>query len=149
LAIVGDGPELEPLKQLAAGAGIADRVLFPGRVEYQQMPGYFAAADFFCISSTTEVKPLVVLEALASGLPTVAVAACGTADTLTDGFDGVLTKERIDEFAAAMRRMVEQPEWRRLLARQARTTARQYSIEGYVERLVVLYNEAISRRARA
>lgn len=148
LAVVGDGPELEALKQLAHRAGIADRVMFPGRVEYQQMPAYFAASDFFCISSTTEVKPLVVLEALASGLPTVAVAACGTADTLTDGVDGVLTTEHIDVFAAAMRRMVEQPDWRRTLARQARSTARQYSIEGYVQRLVELYDEAISRRAR-
>lgn len=148
LAIVGDGPELGRLQARARALGLASRVLFPGRVEYLRMPEYFAAADYFCISSTTEVKPLVVLEALASGLPTVAVAACGTSDTLTDGVDGVLTPERIEPFARALRQVAENSGWRRELSRNARRTARQYSMDGYVERLVELYREAISRRAR-
>ena len=139
LALVGDGPELERLRALAV-----PRVHFPGRVDYQDMPAWYAAADLFVMSSVTEVKPLVVLEALASGLPVVAVAACGTADTVTDGHDGLLSPCEQPAFQDVLRRALTMDLTR--LSANARRTAQDYGIEGYVRRLVGLYAEA---RARA
>lgn len=138
LAIVGDGPVLERLK---ARAG--QRVYFPGRVDYQDMPAWYAAADLFAMSSVTEVKPLVVLEALASGLPVVAVAACGTADTLTHGHDGLLSPCEQPAFQASLRQALTTD--LTAMAANARRTALDYGIEGYVRRLVDLYREAVSR----
>lgn len=135
LVIVGDGPMLGHLKALAAELGAP--VIFTGRVDYASMPLYYAAADFFAMASTTEVKPLVVLEAMASGLPVVAVAACGTQDTITHGRDGLLSPCAQHEFTAILEQAFQSD--RTLMSAQARSTARAYSIEPYTRRLVELY----------
>jgi len=138
LVIVGDGPVLERLRSRGV-----PRVHFSGRVDYQDMPAWYAAADLFAMSSVTEVKPLVVLEALASGLPVVAVAACGTADTLTHGHDGLLSPCEQPAFQAVLRQGLTMDLTE--MSANARRTALDYGIEGYVRRLTGLYREAISR----
>ena len=140
-ALVGGGTELPGLRTLAHQLGIQDRTLFTGPVAYADMPSHYAAADFFCVSSTTEVKPLVVLEALASGLPVLAVAACGTQDTVSHGRDGLLTPQDPEAFGAGWRQLL-QPEIRARLSAQAHATAASYSIENYTRRLVRLYEQA-------
>ncbi len=145
LAIVGDGPDLPALRQQAHELGVQERILFTGGASYPEMPDYYAAADFFCISSTTEVKPLVVLEALASRLPVVAVSACGTADTVSHGQDGLLTSERLDDFALACSRLCDDRKLRLDMSEEAGRSAQSYSIERYTNRLVELYREAARR----
>lgn len=145
LLIVGDGPVLKSLRALASELGLSGRVQFTGRVDYAEMPAYYAAADFFAITSTTEVKPLVVLEALASGLPVVAVAACGTQDTLTHGQDGLLSPCEQRAYAGLLEQAFSQGERRSAMAAQARKTARDFSIGPYVRRLTDLYS-GLSRR---
>ena len=149
LALVGDGTELPRLRQLAQELAMEDRVIFVGAAAYPDMPDYYAAADFFCMASTTEVKPLVVLEALASQLPVVAVSACGTADTVSHNQDGLLTSERLEDFAAACSSLCHDRALRQRLAQQAGRTAKEYSIENYTLRLVELYREACARSALA
>lgn len=143
--ILGDGPRQQTLQNLASERGMASQVLFPGRVAYADTPSYFRAADFFTISSTTEVKPLVVLEALASGLPVLAVSACGTADTLTHQHDGLLTPLEGGDFVEGWNYLIEQPERRAQMARAARESAARFSIESYTTRLIELYREARQR----
>ncbi|MBT9584564.1 glycosyltransferase [bacterium] len=143
-ALVGDGPEVPNLKTLAHQLGIQKQVFFVGPVAYSEMPSYYAAADFFCISSVTEVKPLVVLEALASGLPVLAVAACGTQDTISHDHDGLLTPLELEAFQGGWRQML-QPQLRSRLSANARRTATDYSIESYTRKLVHLYTEARAR----
>jgi glycosyltransferase involved in cell wall biosynthesis len=140
LMILGDGPERQRLQR----QGVAG-VHFLGPCSYADVPGYFRAADFFTICSTTEVKPLVVLEALAAGLPVVAVSACGTQDTLSEGFDGLLTPHRLEPFAASWLRLVEDPALVQRLSEGALQTARQYGMETYGQKLVELYREALAR----
>ena len=135
LVVVGDGPLLPHLR----ARGVA-RVHFPGRVSYEAMPAYYAAADLFAITSTTEVKPLVVLEALASGLPVVAVSACGTADTLTHEKDGLLSPCTQEAYQAVLSRALREERTR--LSQGARATAQAYGIGSYTRRLVELYEEA-------
>jgi len=141
-ALVGDGPELVNLQRLARELRLGERVFFCGPVAYEDMPKYYAAADFFAISSTTEVKPLVVLEALASGLPVLAVSACGTQDTLTHDQDGWLTPEDQRAFEQGWLALLD-PERRGRLSAAARNTASEYSIQAYVRRLVDLYRQAV------
>ena len=145
LAVVGDGPELPALRAQAEGLGLAERVFFAGGASYPAMPDFYGAADLFCIASMTEVKPLVVLEALASRLPVVAVSACGTADTLTHGQDGLLTSQRLDDFAGACNFLCRDDSERLRMAEAAGRTAEKYSIEGYTRKLVSLYQEARRR----
>jgi len=141
LMLVGDGPLLEDLQAEAAGLGLAEHVLFPGRVAYREIPSYYAASDLFVMTSTTEVKPLAVLEGMATGLPVVAVDACGTGDTVTTGHDGLLCECDEEAFANILRTAVADAALRRRLGEAARVTAEAYSLENYAHRLIELYRD--------
>jgi 1,2-diacylglycerol 3-alpha-glucosyltransferase len=145
LIVVGSGPQEDDLKSLVCDLEVASRVHFLGSVPYSQMPSLYAQSNLFVICSTTEVKPLVVLEALASGLPVLAVAACGTQDTLTDQVDGFLCSLERAQYEQAWTRLTTEPALRCELGTNARTTASQYSIETYLEQLCSLYQETLDR----
>lgn len=55
LMIVGDGPERDHLEQIATDAGIAHQIIFTGKIPYENMPQYYAAADVFVSASLTEM----------------------------------------------------------------------------------------------
>jgi 1,2-diacylglycerol 3-alpha-glucosyltransferase len=148
LVVVGSGHQESQLKSLVSSLGATERVHFLGAVPYSQMPSLYAQADLFAICSTTEVKPLVVLEALASGLPVLAVAACGTQDTLTDQVDGFLCELDGGQYQRAWSRLTESPTLRHKLGANARLTASEYSIETYLERLCSLYQETVNGACR-
>lgn len=142
LVLVGEGTETEALVRLAATLGLGDRVLFPGRIDYKDVPRYYAAADLFVMTSVTEVGPLALLEAMASGLPVVALSANGAADTVTPGVDGLLTPHDPAEFARAVRYLLTEGGVRREMGRRGRETAKRYSIFDTTRRLVEIYQQA-------
>ncbi len=148
LLLVGDGPLLEDLRQKARDLDLADHVLFPGRVPYSRIPSYYAASDLFVMTSTTEVKPLAVLEGMATGLPVVAVDACGTGDTVTPGHDGLLCECDREAYTAILQHAVGDAGLRRRLGQAARQTAENYSLETYTHKLVDLYRELGAGRPR-
>ncbi len=71
LIVVGDGPEREPLIELAAKLGVSDRVIFVGRVDHADIPLYFAASNYFITASLTEMMSISMLEAMSMGLPAI------------------------------------------------------------------------------
>lgn len=147
LLVVGEGLERAQLMALSESLGLQEQVTFTGRVDYSKMPAYYHCADFFAMSSVTEVKPLVVLEALAAGLPVLAVAACGTADTVSDGVDGWLCREKLEEHADLFCRAFCSD--LKPLSLAAVAKARDFSIVTYVDKLTQLYREEIARLAGA
>lgn len=144
LVVVGDGPEQERLMGLVERLGLQQRVRFTGALSYLDMPSIYQACDLFVISSKTEVKPLVVLEALASGLPVLAVAACGTADTIEHDKDGWLCSDDPESYLEGWTRLTQDASLRHRLSQQARVTAHQYSFSSYLERLCELYRDCIA-----
>lgn len=141
LMLLGDGPILEDLRNEAHNLGIGDYVFFPGRVSYTEIPQYYKAADLFVMTSTTEVKPLAVLEGMSAGLPVIAVDACGTGDTVTDGIDGLLSPCEEEAYAHILAKAVKEDGLRHSMSLQAQETANTYSIENYTQKLVKLYKE--------
>ncbi len=88
LLLVGDGPERNPLQQLAENLGIADRVHFAG---YQPRPERFLHdMAIFALTSRHEGMPLAILEAWAAGLPVVASRVGGVPRMVTQGQTGLL-----------------------------------------------------------
>lgn len=73
LAIVGDGPDRVALEARAAALGVRDRVHFTGALDPAAVPDLYAASDAFVFPSPTETQGLVLAEAMAAGLPIVAV----------------------------------------------------------------------------
>jgi glycosyltransferase involved in cell wall biosynthesis len=147
LMIVGEGPELSALTRMKDGMGLGGRVIFTGRVEYDEIPDYLAAAYAFIMTSTTEVKPLALLEAMASGLPVAAVSGVGIWDTVTHDRDGILTGEDRGEFTAALLRLLHDEALHDRMSLEARKTGEGYSMTGTAKKLESLYQKMISQKA--
>jgi glycosyltransferase involved in cell wall biosynthesis len=146
LVLVGRGPSRERLEQIVHDTGQEDRVHFVGEIAYEEVPNWLALADFFAIASRTEGHPLVVLEALAAGLPVVGVAATGIEDTVRDGSNGLLSPEEVDAFALHMARLATDGELRSRLANGARRSRRRVDIRNTTERLLSHYERLIDAR---
>lgn len=146
LMIVGEGPDLSNLIQLAAGMGIQDDVIFTGLVDPDLVPQYLAAADLFVMTSTTEVKPLAQLEALASGLPIVAVSAAGANDTIVHGENGLLTPENTQAIAEAVLGLIGDPKRYRYFQGKALQTASQYAYTKIAAEYLSLFEKLIKAK---
>jgi len=91
LVVAGDGRQRENLVELAKRLGIEKETRFPGFVSSTgDLPGLYRVANVFVTASEIEVQPLVLLEALASGLPVVAVRATSIPEVVEDGVNGYL-----------------------------------------------------------
>lgn len=150
LLVVGDGPSRESLEQRVRALGLGDRVLFSGMVPFDQVPNYLAAADAFSYASLADVQPLVTVEAMAAGLPVVAIDTPASRDVVVDGENGLLASADARSLGDAMRRVVMDRGLRERLAAGARRTAARYSLPEAGRQLVGIYDEAIreSRGAR-
>ncbi len=90
LAVVGDGPALEPMRRLFAGT----QTVFTGFLGGEELSRAFASADVFVFPSTTETLGLVILEAQASGLAVVAASSPATCEQIENGVTGTVYDPR-------------------------------------------------------
>lgn len=148
LLLVGDGPERENLEDRVVRSGIEGKVAFAGMVDYEALPRYLAACDAFVTASVTEVHPLSLIEALASGLPAVGVESPGVADTIVDGVNGYLAPHDLAAYTAKLARIVGEPETRRRMAEEARRCSEQYSSKRTSRLLEERYQQLLGERPR-
>ena len=128
LIIVGPG-KLDPASERTiAERGLRD-VELVGGVPYDKLPGYYRSADIFCSPATgSESFGIVLLEAMAAGRPIVASHIPGYASVVQDGMEGLLVPPKDEAtLAAALTRLIEQPELRRELGRQGCVRAQGYA----------------------
>lgn len=89
LIVVGDGPEKR--RCVRSAQGVRGEVVFVGRVEFHRLPKYYRSSHIFCSPATgSEAQGIVLLEALASGIPVVASDIDGYNEVITNGSDGFL-----------------------------------------------------------
>lgn len=146
LLIAGSGPEESRLRALAG-----PDVLFLGVLDRKRdLPRLYASSDVFLFSSLTETLGLVVLEAMASGLPVIAPPAGGVADHLRDDVNGVATPP-LDEdaMASAIVSLALDVARRRRLSVGARDTAAELDWELELDRLDASYRCVLESTARA
>src|SRR4051794_26445624 len=114
LLLAGDGPTLEPMRELAAGLGIADRVEFPGYLERGVVRDLLVEADVFALVSSWEGMAGTVMEAMASSLPVVGSAVNGIADLVVDGVTGRLAApESPERLSAVLEELLVDPALRK------------------------------------
>lgn len=146
LVILGSGDESEALEELSMELGLAERVIFPGLVPFEDVPVYLAASDLFAFASVTETQGLVTLEAMAAGLPVVAVEASGTREAV-DPDSSVLTEHNPESLAKGIDQLLNHPEQHQL-REAARTRAGKFDIISQGKALIEVYETAIdSNRA--
>jgi sugar transferase (PEP-CTERM/EpsH1 system associated) len=148
LVFVGDGPDKRPLQTAAQQLPIANRVLFLG--DQQEIPRLLAGVDMLVLPSLWEGLPNVVLEAMAAGLPVVGTAVGGTPELVIHNETGLLVPPRDPAaLAAAIRQLLDHPEQAAQMGRNGRQrAAKQFTIEGMVERTETLYEKILQKAQR-
>ncbi len=142
LALVGEGPHREALLRHFAGRAVQ----FMGRMQGEELACAFASADMFVFPSQTDTFGLVLLEALASGLPVVAARAGGIPDVVRDGKDGILAEPGDDEsFAQAVAKLAGNQAMRQLMRWSGRMRAESWSWSAAVDDLRRHYRDAMAR----
>ncbi len=146
LLIVGEGPERENLEDRLNHMGLNKYVTFTGRIPYEQVPAFLAMADIFVTASASEVHPLSVIEALATGLPVLGIDSPGVGDIIEDGINGQLVSQGdISAYTAKLTRLIVDRELRIHLGAQAKLDSSSYAIDRTVGLLCDNYNEILGR----
>jgi glycosyltransferase involved in cell wall biosynthesis len=145
--IIGDGRERPRLEILARILGISDRVVWTGMLHGAPLVERLAACDVFLSASTTEVQPLVFLEAMALGLPAIGVRAGGVPELVSDGRSGCLvTADDPEALAQAMHKLFTDDTLRGALGDGACEVVKSFEAGRVVAELVGLYEEVCTER---
>lgn len=143
LIVAGDGRDRDALRSLSGG--VRDRVVMLGAVPHGRLPGYHAAADVFISPATgQESFGLVLVEAMAAGVPVVASDIAGYREVVRGGVNGLLVPSGDPAaLAEAVGRILSDPGLAERLREAGRSRAREFSWEKVASRLEDVYREAV------
>ena len=136
VVVVGDGPYRPELVAI-----LGDRAHFTGQLHGEALAAAYASADVFAFPSCTETFGLVLLEAMASGLPVLAMRAGGVPDVVDDGQTGLLCDPGEPPAWKEQARRLRSPDLRRRLAERGRQVALARSWDAAFDRLLADYRE--------
>ncbi len=146
LLVIGDGPKRREYKRYVGLRGIRD-VEFLGRVSDEEKVRYFASADIYCAPNTgQESFGIVLLEAMAAGVPIVASDIHGFKRVVERNVQGILVEPRNPRaLAAALYTLARDPELRHDMGEAGRERAPEFSWDRVTERIVDYYYEVRER----
>jgi 1,2-diacylglycerol 3-alpha-glucosyltransferase len=141
--LVGDGPSVEPLKATLAKHGVQDRLILAGKLTGRALHEAYRAMDVFAFTSKSETQGMVLAEAMAAGLPVVALNASGVREVMRDGVNGVMlpASAKADRFAKELGRLASDKAFLRSCEREARATADLFSKERSAALAIEFYEE--------
>lgn len=143
LVLIGEGSAKQTLETLAAELGIADRVTFTGSIQFDEIPRYLKAADLFAFASITETQGIVTMEAMAAGLPVVAVDGPGTRDIVQQGKQGYLVENDPDALAKKLNQLISNSQRLKRFSAQALKRAKAFDVNQLSKQMVSVYEQAI------
>ena len=139
LIIVGDGPDRARVAAYSEKLELGRRVVFTGALDPDQVQQFYRAADVFVFASPHETQGLVLLEAMANGLPVVAVDSPASAELMVGGQSGILVPADPSQMAAAVRRVTDSAELAEGFAERGRNRAAEFSTEAMTVQLENFY----------
>ena len=143
LDVVGDGELREPLERVSAELGLGERVSFRGELPKAEVAQLMREADLFVLASTHETFGCVLIEAMASGLPSVATSVGGVPEVLDPAAGTLVAPRDADALAAAIE---EQLDRRADPPELARAAEERYGYEAFATAWTSVYEELLSRR---
>lgn len=146
--LVGAGPSLEDVAEVFLRHGLSDRLHCAGVLKGEELAAAYRSMDVFAFASLTETQGMVLTEAMAAGVPVVAIDAPGACEVVRDGENGRLVPGVDEEaFREALRWVAGRTSAeRRRMEDAAAATAREFSIERSTEKLIAVYEDLLENR---
>jgi 1,2-diacylglycerol 3-alpha-glucosyltransferase len=142
LVLVGDGDSRHALERLSRELDLANTVQFTGGVPHERVLGYLVGADLFLFPSTSETQGLAALEALAVGVPVVAVTSPAATDLFAGEEPGRIAPDNPEAFAREVIQLWRDPE-RGRCSHAALRVAQRYAPEQAAARLLAVYADLL------
>ncbi|MGP4845577.1 glycosyltransferase [Marinobacter sp. 1Y8] len=137
--MIGEGHEHERLQQRIDDLDLHDQFILVGAVPPEKMATYYHVGDTFLFASKSETQGMVILEAMAAGLPVVAVRSSGIDDVVRDGYNGFKTPENHDQWRAAALRLLNEPDLHASLSENALSFASNFSTHQFAKDVTTVY----------
>ncbi len=149
LTLVGAGPQSDELRERVGSLGLVDRVALVGGVSQDHIAQYYRRAHCFALASFAEGIPVVLMEAMAMGLPCVTTRITGVPELIRDGIDGLLVSPSDAEgLAEAIGSLIDDPNLCRRLAANARASVvAHYDLARNTARLAAIFERRIGASA--
>ncbi|MDN5819536.1 MAG: glycosyltransferase [bacterium] len=145
LLIVGDGTEIERLRNLSEILGISDRVTLTGRVSDEDLVSLHKVPDVFCMPSPAELQSIATLESMASGKPVVAVDAGALSELCQDERNGFLCeKDDIERIARSVDRLLSDDDMRQKFAAESLVIAKTHNLDETLDRFTKIYESLLA-----
>ena len=142
--IAGEGPARAHLEQEVKRLGLDQHVRFIGYLDrHTELNNCYRAADIFIFSSRTETQGLVLLEAMAQGVPLVSTAELGTRDVLQDGAGVWIAQEELSDFSSNVVKMLGHTQARSELGELGRAYANEWSAAKQAKKMLSFYDTII------
>jgi len=144
LLIAGEGPARTALEHEVQKMGLSNHISFIGYLDrHTELNSCYHSADIFVFSSRTETQGLVLLEAMAQGIPVVSTAEMGTRDVLREGAGVWIAQEEVEDFSGKVVAMLGDAGIRARLGEAGRKYAHGWSAGKQAERMVNLYQHVM------
>jgi glycosyltransferase involved in cell wall biosynthesis len=145
LRLVGNGPDEASLRKQAAQIAILECIVFEGAVNQDRIRTLYAAADLFCLPSFAEGLPVVLMEAMAMGIPCVATQITGIPELIRNNIDGLLVPPSdLDALVEALASLMDDPALRQRLAGSGRARILEhYDLHRNVSELAGHFSERV------
>jgi 1,2-diacylglycerol 3-alpha-glucosyltransferase len=143
LVFAGDGSSRSNLEKQATACGYAERIHFLGMVDQASLPGLLREADLFLSASTSETQCIAMVEAIAAGLPVVALWDEAFHGMLVEGLNGLCAPRDPIAFADAVCTLLADPDRLRAFGRKSMELSYKFSIAAQTAALVAMYRETI------
>jgi glycosyltransferase involved in cell wall biosynthesis len=148
--IAGEGPALKGLEADVNRLGLADNVKFIGYLDrHTELNSCYRAGNIFVFSSRTETQGLVLLEAMAQGVPVVSIAEMGTRDVLCEGQGVRIAREEVGDFSSKVMQLLADRQARVTLGEIGREYAHSWSAGSMAEKMLRFYEGIIAGREHA
>ncbi|HKZ70262.1 MAG TPA: glycosyltransferase [Anaerolineales bacterium] len=143
LVVAGDGSARRALEGQAAESGCGQRIHFLGMVKRSDLPGLLHDADLFLSASTSETQCLAMVEAIAAGLPVVAVWDEAFEGILADSVNGRTAPREAGAFGGVVNSLLADPATLKAFGGASVKLSWKFSVEAQATAVVELYREAI------
>ena len=149
LVIVGDGPDIKRLQSVSKSHLPDKKIIFAGFISNEEKPLYYQMANIFLFSSLTDTQGIVILEAMASGLPIVALKDNAFEGALINKLNGfTVSNSNETDFANKTLKILKDAEFRLKLGEKSLEIVNRFSEENLAKKMINLYSTLISNASR-